>query len=291
MNQTALRYFISAANHLNFSKAALDCHITQASFSRQIASLEEEIGTPLFIRGKNGVTLTAAGYYLLDCVHSFLDTHDNIIYNCRRCSQELAPLLRIGLGPVEHLLIQKPLKILHDRYPEMAVNIMSYTYKILTSRFRHMSIDFGVCTERCTPEMNAMNVSTIYRQPWQVVAHKDHPFWNLPRNKQATLEHQIVITNYNNDLDEIRRYCTDNRLDIDGYYEANFLQAQYAYLQAGIGISLQPPFIRESLPGDLRMEDVLEVPLAPRFVTVCDAKISNPSVEAFKEICEEYFSK
>ena len=47
-------YFLSVAKHLNFTKAAQECHIAQPAISRQMSSLEEELGFALFDRSKQG---------------------------------------------------------------------------------------------------------------------------------------------------------------------------------------------------------------------------------------------
>lgn len=56
-----LTYFLEVSQTLNFSRAAERLGITQPSLSLSIKKLEDNIGTTLFIRSKNGVHLTAAG--------------------------------------------------------------------------------------------------------------------------------------------------------------------------------------------------------------------------------------
>lgn len=289
MDQRTLESFISAAYHLNFSNAAIDCHITQATLSRQIASLEDEIGVELFIRHKSGVTLTPAGQYLFNCSHSLLEQFNDIVSNCRRAVYNLAPKFRIGLGPYEHILLKEPLSKLHDENPFIEVGCMSYTYKILSTRYRNNSIDVGLCTERCAHAVSGLDILPIYREPWQVVAHASSDFWNLPPEKQRLFENQIVITSYSNEFEEIRSYCENQRMKHVTFSEANFLQAQIPLLQAGIGISLMPPFVREYLPPELRMEDLLAVPFAPLFVLASDPKNTNPAVPLFRRICHELY--
>ncbi len=60
-----LRAFEAVARRLNFSAAAVELHLTQPAVSRQIRALEDELGTPLFVRGTRHVELTAAGATLL----------------------------------------------------------------------------------------------------------------------------------------------------------------------------------------------------------------------------------
>lgn len=59
-----LRAFLAVAQHLNFRAAAEDLALTQSAVSRQIQSLEEEIGVPLFLRHTRSVELTEAGAQL-----------------------------------------------------------------------------------------------------------------------------------------------------------------------------------------------------------------------------------
>jgi DNA-binding transcriptional LysR family regulator len=60
-----LRYFIAVAELRNFTKAAQASFVAQSALSQQISRLEHELGTPLFVRGKRGVSLTPAGELLL----------------------------------------------------------------------------------------------------------------------------------------------------------------------------------------------------------------------------------
>ena len=56
-----LRTFEVVARRLSFSAAADELHLTQSAISRQIKSLEDDLGTAVFNRGTRHVELTAAG--------------------------------------------------------------------------------------------------------------------------------------------------------------------------------------------------------------------------------------
>ena len=56
-----LRAFEAVARRLSFSAAADELFLTQSAVSRQIKSLEDELGASLFNRGTRRVELTAAG--------------------------------------------------------------------------------------------------------------------------------------------------------------------------------------------------------------------------------------
>src|SRR5437764_10909486 len=60
-----IRYFLALARHGSLSAAARDLHVTHATVSRRITSLEELLGGPLFERRADGYALTSQGQELL----------------------------------------------------------------------------------------------------------------------------------------------------------------------------------------------------------------------------------
>ena len=58
---TSLTAFEASARHRSIKLAAGELNVTPGAISRQIKALEEELGTPLFVRGSSGTSLTADG--------------------------------------------------------------------------------------------------------------------------------------------------------------------------------------------------------------------------------------
>ena len=63
-----LKGFEAAARHLSFTHAAQELALTQSAVSREIKTLEEQLGQPLFIRVNRGLRLTEAGQVLYRAV-------------------------------------------------------------------------------------------------------------------------------------------------------------------------------------------------------------------------------
>ena len=67
MNRNQLRYFVSAAEHRSFTKAAEQYYISQTAGTQQIQQLEQTLGCELFDRSTRPVSQTSAGKsFLLD---------------------------------------------------------------------------------------------------------------------------------------------------------------------------------------------------------------------------------
>ena len=66
MDITKLQYFIAAAECGSFSETARRVYTSQPNISRQISSLEKDLGAKLFFRERNAVRLTRAGEYLYE---------------------------------------------------------------------------------------------------------------------------------------------------------------------------------------------------------------------------------
>ena len=74
-----LRAFEAVARHLNFSAASEELSLTQSAVSRQIQSLESDVGVSLFLRHTRTVELTGAGAPLLRAVMPSLERIDSAV--------------------------------------------------------------------------------------------------------------------------------------------------------------------------------------------------------------------
>ena len=74
----SLRYFVVAAEELNFTRAAARLFVAQQALSREIQRLEARLGTPLFERTTRRVTLTPDGERLLARARDLVAQHDAI---------------------------------------------------------------------------------------------------------------------------------------------------------------------------------------------------------------------
>ena len=73
MTINQLKYFVTAANCLNFTEAGKIHFISQTAITQHIQSLEEQLGVKLFIREKRKVFLTPAGKVFLEEARAILE--------------------------------------------------------------------------------------------------------------------------------------------------------------------------------------------------------------------------
>jgi DNA-binding transcriptional LysR family regulator len=82
-----LRSFVSVAQRLSFVQAAEELHVTQPALTRQIQSLEHELGVALFVRDRRGTALTGPGRQLLEDATALLDAAAGLEFRVRAAAR------------------------------------------------------------------------------------------------------------------------------------------------------------------------------------------------------------
>ncbi|MCF0143149.1 MAG: LysR family transcriptional regulator, partial [Parasporobacterium sp.] len=96
MTFNQMRYFIAVADSLSFTDAAQSLFLTQPALSRQIAALEQELGTSLFIRNRNGLQLTPSGMLLYQKLPDMLRDLELLISQVQMSDKGFTGELNIG---------------------------------------------------------------------------------------------------------------------------------------------------------------------------------------------------
>ena len=91
-----LRYFISVANELNFTRAAALLRTAQPSLSQQIRQLEDEVGVALLERTRHRVRLTPAGHVFLRESQEIVARVESAVHQATRAARGQAGEVSIG---------------------------------------------------------------------------------------------------------------------------------------------------------------------------------------------------
>lgn len=109
MELSQLRTFRVVAETLNFTRAAERLNLTQSAVSHQIRALEEELGEPLFLRGKRGVRLSEAGRLVLDDAGRLLDLAEALRERVGRRTRALSGRVRAAAATQAFVHLFAPL--------------------------------------------------------------------------------------------------------------------------------------------------------------------------------------
>ena len=92
-----LEYFCATAEEGSVSAAARKLHVAQPPISRQIALLEQEVGTSLFLRGNKGMKLTEAGMSLYQQGRQFIADMAQLSEQVRSLGSGVRGMVRVGI--------------------------------------------------------------------------------------------------------------------------------------------------------------------------------------------------
>jgi DNA-binding transcriptional LysR family regulator len=118
-----LEYFVAVADTLSFTKAAKRLHVVQSGVSATVRALERELGSELFSRQPQSVTLTPAGLALLPRAREAL--------NAARAAKDAVDEIRgivtgtVSVGTLVSIDVGLPavLAALRARHPAVAVRL------------------------------------------------------------------------------------------------------------------------------------------------------------------------
>lgn len=95
----ALRTLVSAARHLNFTRAADELGLTPAAVSYQIKEIEDQLGVRLFVRSSRSIHLTPEGEILFEAAADSLDIVNRAAARVRRMSRSTTTQLKVTVDP------------------------------------------------------------------------------------------------------------------------------------------------------------------------------------------------
>lgn len=125
----AIRVFESAARHLNFTRAADELSVTQGAVSRQIKTLEDQLGQPLFRRAGPKLQLTSAGEQYQVKVAEALTLLRRGTAEIRRAAA--SPALTVSVLPTFASRWLVPLLVDFERSnPQVALHLVA-SYKVI----------------------------------------------------------------------------------------------------------------------------------------------------------------
>ena len=255
-----LSYFVAVARTRHFTRAAESVHIAQPSLSKQIRTLELELGTPLFSRARGNITLTPAGETLLPLARRILADVDN----ARVQVQELVGLargrLRLGGTPsLSTVLLPGALRSFRDGYPGIELLVEESGSRDLVRLLAHGELDLAIIILPLHTRDPALATTPILREPLVVAATAEGSLVRAKSLRVRDLErYPLVMFREGYDLrDATLAACRRARIDPRFAVEGGEMDAVLRFVEAGLGVAVVPSMVLEDRPGLRR------IPFAP----------------------------
>lgn len=153
MDIRILRYFLTVAKEQNFTKAAEQLNITQPTLSRQLAALEEELGTALFIRGSRSITLTEAGILLKRRALEIIDLEEKMLDELKVKDGLIEGTITIGCGEFAAIeTLAEICKVYRQKYPMVQIALHTATADSVYEMMNQGLVDIGLFLEPANTE-------------------------------------------------------------------------------------------------------------------------------------------
>jgi LysR family transcriptional regulator, benzoate and cis,cis-muconate-responsive activator of ben and cat genes len=140
-----LKYFVTVAEDLSFSRAAARLYISQPALSRQIKDLEDELSVLLFERKSHGLKLTEAGKFFLEQAKDILNRSHVAVQAIKERYTTTDELLVVGYIPtILQTFLGQTLNRFGLVYPEVALRLreMPPSQQVQALRDRALDIAF-----------------------------------------------------------------------------------------------------------------------------------------------------
>ena len=241
-----LRYFITVAEELNFSKAALRLYTAQPSLSQQIKDLEEDVGVRLLNRTKRKVELTEEGAVFLEQARLTLAQADKAVAMARQVSKAKQQLLRIGFVPVAEMKIfPYVLPNLRVQNPDLKIELFNLNNLEQIRAMKKGELDISFSRHNFHNE--EFESKFVLREPLIVLLPKDHPLANherIPVKALNAIDFIIPAEEQSSTLhNTILEFAKHNNIELNIVQKADNILLNINSVGAGLGCTILPSYI------------------------------------------------
>ncbi|HGH7181765.1 LysR family transcriptional regulator [Bacillus luti] len=241
MDIRKMKYFITVAEELNFSRAAERLMMAQPPLSQEIRKLEEELGVQLFHRTKRMVELTDAGEIFLEGARQTIIQVDRTIKETQLAGEGKIGHLIIGFVDSTGIVIDI-LKQFRERFPKVQLILREMTTDQQIKALYEKQIHIGFIRSKQNNEILSSEVCSNERL--KLVLHEDHPFVSLPNIsiKELVDEPFILFPRHfgTNFYDLIISYFWEHGVSLTIVQEAIQMQTIVNLVAVGMGMSVVP---------------------------------------------------
>ena len=242
MDLRALRYFVATAEELNITRAAEKLHMSQPPLSHQLHLLEEELGTPLFLRGHRRLQLTPEGELLLRRARQLLELEEKTRGEIRQVQQSLSG--RLFLGMVEGrapYLAAGWIAGFRQAHPAVSYSLWNGSSDDVADRLDKGLSDLGIVASPYNTEQ--LRGLVVGQEPWAAILPRDHPLARDPSPQiplASLVGIPLIVPSLRSRMEAIRRWFAQiGKEPLFLCDTSNYLDA-VALTEQGAGVSIFP---------------------------------------------------
>ncbi|OCT14452.1 hypothetical protein A8709_26975 [Paenibacillus pectinilyticus] len=144
MKLDQLQYIIEVAKTKSLTMAANNLNVTQSAVSQSIASLESELGLPIFIRSRSGVEPTKEGVSIIQTALEVVTKLQEMKERVLRLSQIMQAELRVASIPGVMSSLVKTVSNFKNEYPDVSFRITEENSDNTLNAIRQNKVDLGL---------------------------------------------------------------------------------------------------------------------------------------------------
>lgn len=238
MEIRTLRYFLVVAREESFTRAAEQLFISQPTLSKQLKSLEEELGKKLFVRHSFSVELTEEGRLLRTLAEDMITLEEKIKSSIRTLEDVTGGDVYLGLPDSYQVrYVARIIKELKESYPNLHCHITSGDTLQVTDSLDKGILDFAVLVE--PPNYDKYNSLMLPLADYfgLIMQAADE----LAKNEYITIDDLVGLPLFCSEQSwkaDITRWCGNriNELNLEGSYHLPYNASMFT--KEGLGYLL-----------------------------------------------------
>lgn len=144
MLSVKLKTLLAVVEYRNFTKAAQQLSLTQPAVSHHISQLEQELGVPLFVRGKGGLKLTEEGNIVAQYARRMAALYERLQSDLAAAEKQVTRL-KIGIThTAESNLTTEVLAKCSGESSGISITILTDTINNLYAMLENYEIDLAI---------------------------------------------------------------------------------------------------------------------------------------------------
>jgi DNA-binding transcriptional LysR family regulator len=241
MEMQQIRYFLSLAKSLNFTRAAADCNVSQPALTRAIQSLESELGGELLRRERNNSHLTDLGKRMLPLLQQCYDSALTAKSLAKSVSSnELAPLSLAVSHSVNLEILMPPISEMFRVFPGIQLTILRGNGHGILEYLKGGECDLAVAG-RVGEEWDRLDTWPIFVESFELAVHRAHEL--ALRNELETESlagEQILLQAGSESNEELAQIINAKGISESSAHQLTTFHDLNALVEANLGVAILP---------------------------------------------------